>query len=197
MTLIHRDAFVAQFIREWLHPWDADTEGVQILIDTPSLLATSSLERLRGPVLVLTENACPHYLHWLSDAGWSVLVSPRDPNEVVQAANCVLAGGTVYRGPDLNSVSALFPRERAVLYAIALGLDNAEIASWLGVSVKTVANVACEVLDKLGLKNRVEAALYFRGELADGPLYSPLSAASVRPRYASTRPTREVAISFS
>ena len=198
MPLIHNDSFVAQFVREWLHPWDVEAQPVQVLLDHPALLATGWLERLTGPVLVLTENRCPHYLHWLSEAGWSVLVAPRSPGEVVQAASCVLSGGTVYRGPELHSVSGLYPRERAVLYAIAMGLDNAEIAAWLEVSVKTVANVACEVLDKLGLKNRVEAALYFRGELVgEGALYSPLSALPSRPRYASTRPTRELASSFS
>lgn len=50
----------------------------------------------------------------------------------------------------------LTPREREVLRLIALGHTNAEIASLLFVSVRTVENHRASVMRKLGLRTRAE-----------------------------------------
>lgn len=54
----------------------------------------------------------------------------------------------------------LTSRELEVLKLVACGLDNREIASRLYVSEKTVKNHIRSILDKLQLRNRIQAATY-------------------------------------
>jgi DNA-binding NarL/FixJ family response regulator len=54
----------------------------------------------------------------------------------------------------------LTDRELEVLRLVACGLDNGEIASRLFVSEKTVKNHIRSILDKLQLRNRIQAATY-------------------------------------
>lgn len=62
----------------------------------------------------------------------------------------------------------LSPREQEVLEHLTKGQTNKEIASSLGISENTVKNHLKNILEKLHLKNRVEAAAYaFREGLAD------------------------------
>jgi pimeloyl-ACP methyl ester carboxylesterase/DNA-binding CsgD family transcriptional regulator len=56
----------------------------------------------------------------------------------------------------------LTPRERAVLEAIADGLDNAEIANMLGLSEKTVRNHITRVFDKIRVQHRYQAIVRAR-----------------------------------
>ena len=56
----------------------------------------------------------------------------------------------------------LTPRERAVLEAIADGLDNSEIASALGLSEKTVRNHITRVFDKIQVQHRYQAIVRAR-----------------------------------
>jgi len=58
-------------------------------------------------------------------------------------------------GPDVLS-----PREREVLALLAEGLSNAEIAEQMGIALNTVRNHVRSILEKLGLRNRVQAAVY-------------------------------------
>lgn len=54
----------------------------------------------------------------------------------------------------------LTPREVEVLQCLARGLSNREIANELSVSVRTVTTHVRNILDKLHLANRTQAALY-------------------------------------
>ncbi|MER3404991.1 MAG: hypothetical protein C4289_07330, partial [Chloroflexota bacterium] len=56
--------------------------------------------------------------------------------------------------------SRLSERELEVLQLVACGLDNREIADRLVVSEKTVKSHVRHVLNKLRVKNRVQAAAY-------------------------------------
>jgi DNA-binding NarL/FixJ family response regulator len=56
----------------------------------------------------------------------------------------------------------LTPRERAILEAIAAGLDNAEIASTLGLSEKTIRNHITRVFDKIQVQHRYQAIVRAR-----------------------------------
>ena len=52
---------------------------------------------------------------------------------------------------------SLTPRETEILYAMALGLTNKEIAAKLNLSENTVKGYVKEILGKMGVRNRVEA----------------------------------------
>jgi len=58
------------------------------------------------------------------------------------------------------SIEKLTARELEILKEVSSGATNKEIAEHLFISVNTVKNHVHEILDKLGLKNRHEAALF-------------------------------------
>ncbi|GAA2074842.1 response regulator [Actinomadura alba] len=86
-----------------------------------------------------------------------------------EAADAMLppaAGGGAGRDPGL---AALTEREREVLVQIALGRSNREIARALVVSEKTIKTHVSNILMKLGLADRTQAALHaVRNGLVEG-----------------------------
>ncbi len=70
----------------------------------------------------------------------------------------------VARTPPVSSPSVpplpLSEREIQVLRLLAEGLSNEEIAAELGIAVNTVRNHVRNILEKLRLRNRVQAAVY-------------------------------------
>ncbi|XWK87808.1 MAG: response regulator transcription factor [Phormidium sp.] len=55
----------------------------------------------------------------------------------------------------------LTPREQEILHLIAKGSSNREIAEALYISEKTVRNHVTNILSRLGLRDRTQAAIYF------------------------------------
>ena len=103
----------------------------------------------------------------------------------VMAGVCVLEGEVLERsatmrlsarpepgGPQNKPLrgtvfAALTDREYEVVEAVAQGLDNAEVADRLFMSVGTVRNHISSILAKLGLRNRTQVAvLYYRSARA-------------------------------
>src|SRR5215210_515094 len=83
------------------------------------------------------------------------LISPHIAAKVLQrvrATSVETEDGV--RGPDLSD------RETEVLRLIANGKDNAEIAQELHISPKTVKNRISNILMKLQIENRIQAAVY-------------------------------------
>ena len=85
--------------------------------------------------------------------------------ELIADIRHVLAGGRVFDRLsedrlEERGLSALSPQELAVAHHLADGLTNREIAHRMGLAEKTVKNYVSNVLTKLGMKRRSEAAAY-------------------------------------
>jgi RNA polymerase sigma factor (sigma-70 family) len=64
-----------------------------------------------------------------------------------------------------SPLDELTPRERGILESLAAGLSNKEIAEKLFLSEKTVKHYMTNILQKLQVRNRVEAALLAQKEM--------------------------------
>jgi DNA-binding NarL/FixJ family response regulator len=133
-------------------------------------------------VLVLTTFDLDEYAFGALRAGASgFLLKDVPPAELVGAIRTVASGDAVVSpritrrlldeyahqlapsGHDeliTNVLSALTDREREVLTALAEGLSNAEIAGRLFVSEATVKSHVGRILDKLGLRDRVQVVVF-------------------------------------
>ncbi|MEU4702015.1 response regulator transcription factor [Nonomuraea dietziae] len=137
----------------------------------PVLDGLGALERLNGGptrVLVLTSVSDRSDVGPAMRAGAAgFLYKDVDPNALVQAVRAV-HGGQVLLAQEAASamLSAEAPpvpltdREREVLRLIAAGRSNKEIARDLSVAEKTVKTHVSNVLMKLGVQDRTQAALY-------------------------------------
>ncbi|MFI6742152.1 response regulator [Nonomuraea sp. NPDC050451] len=140
----------------------------------PVLDGLGTLERLAGSatrVVVLTSVSDRSDVGPAMRAGASgFLYKDVDPTALVQAVRAV-HGGQVLLAPeaaeamlsapdDPPSPVPLTDREREVLALIAAGRSNREIARSLAVAEKTVKTHVSNVLMKLGVQDRTQAALY-------------------------------------
>ncbi|GIW35761.1 response regulator transcription factor [Meiothermus sp.] len=142
-----------------------DLDGLQahLVLDAPWGFALRESEAWPRPVLVLTGNPCPHYLRDLLEHDPDgLIVTPVGPEGVREALQLVAEGHKIRHLPELGP-DPLCPREREILRLVAHGLTNIELANHFGLRAKTVKNYVSNILDKLGLKSRVEAALYYFG----------------------------------
>jgi DNA-binding NarL/FixJ family response regulator len=82
------------------------------------------------------------------------LISPHIAAKVLQRIRALGIETETGGGPELSD------RETEVLRLIANGKDNAEIAQELHISPKTVKNHISNILMKLQIENRIQAAVY-------------------------------------
>ncbi len=88
-------------------------------------------------------------------------LSPSVAGKLVGQLSAIKPGGTPAVRPALTQVD-LTERELEVLRLVATGATNREIAEKLSVSEGTVKNHMSSILTRLGLRDRLQAALFAR-----------------------------------
>jgi DNA-binding NarL/FixJ family response regulator len=84
-------------------------------------------------------------------------ISPQVASRLVERLR---ANPAASAAPQAAAAVALTPREIEILRLVAEGKENAEIGRALYISASTAKNHVGHVLDKLGVENRVQAAVY-------------------------------------
>jgi two-component system, NarL family, response regulator LiaR len=136
----------------------------------------------RPAVVMLTSATGDEHLIRAMHAGATSYLLKTAPAEHVIAAVRDAAAGTASLSPDLltrltqalrrpppvDPLQPLSPREREVLGLIARGYSNRQIARDLEIGEQTVKTHVSSILAKLGLQDRVQAAIYALRHHADG-----------------------------
>src|SRR5215212_819433 len=139
---------------------------------TRRILASDSAAR----ILILTTFDLDEYVYEALRAGASGFVLKDDPPERLLAAIRTVAAGDALLSPGITkrvieqfvrlprpapprALDELSEREREVFRLIATGLSNAEIAEQLYISDTTVKTHVTHILQKLGLRDRVQAVV--------------------------------------
>ena len=127
-------------------------------------------------ILILTTFGLDEYVYEALCAGASGFVLKDDPAEQLIAAVRTVAAGNALLSPAVTKrvirqftrmprpvppkeVDELTEREREILRLIATGLSNAEIGQELYISETTVKTHVTHILQKLGLRDRVQAVV--------------------------------------
>jgi DNA-binding NarL/FixJ family response regulator len=128
-------------------------------------------------VLILTTFDLDEYIYQALQAGASGFVLKDDPPEQLIAAIRTVAAGDALLSPTVTKrvieqftriprrtspaeLDELTAREREVLRLITQGLSNAEIGQVLFISETTVKTHVTRVLQKLDLRDRVQAVVF-------------------------------------
>ncbi|HEX3490480.1 MAG TPA: response regulator transcription factor [Streptosporangiaceae bacterium] len=139
---------------------------------TRRILAENSTAR----IMILTTFGLDEYVYEALRAGASGFVLKDDPAEQLIAAVRTVAAGNALLSPAITKqvirkftripraappkeVDGLTEREREILRLIATGLSNAEIGHQLYISETTVKTHVTHILQKLGLRDRVQAVV--------------------------------------
>ena len=129
-------------------------------------------------VLMLTTFDLDDYIYAALRAGASgCLLKDSEPDDLIRAVR-VVAGGEALLAPSITrrlienfvearprqlagaaALNGLTDREREVLRLVALGMSNQEIAASLFISEPTTKTHVSRILQKLGLRDRVQAVV--------------------------------------
>jgi DNA-binding NarL/FixJ family response regulator len=140
----------------------------------------SCLARIKGdrpdmPVLMFSSYDNPTYLARALALGAAGYLSKQAARkDILDAVRAVAEGGAIWSREDLRRVTgaltapvdakdvevALTKREGEVLKQLALGLTNREIARSLRISYETVKEHVQHILQKLGVSDRTQAAVW-------------------------------------
>jgi DNA-binding NarL/FixJ family response regulator len=127
-------------------------------------------------ILILTTFGLDEYVYEALRAGASGFVLKDDPAEQLISAVRTVAAGNALLSPAITKrvirqftritrpappkeLGELTEREREILRLIATGLSNAEIGRDLYISETTVKTHVTHILQKLGLRDRVQAVV--------------------------------------
>ncbi|MDQ0208808.1 response regulator transcription factor [Alkalicoccobacillus murimartini] len=129
------------------------------------LEAAEELKALDCKLVILTTFARSGYFQRALQAGVSAyLLKDSSSDELAQAIRLVVEGKRVY-APELmddvfRETNPLTEREKAVLSLIADGKSTKEISIELDIKIGTVRNYVSVILEKLDVKNRIEAVTH-------------------------------------
>jgi DNA-binding NarL/FixJ family response regulator len=146
-----------------------ELDGLQA---TRRILASDNTAR----ILILTTFGLDEYVYEALRAGASGFVLKDDPPEQLIAAVRTVAAGDALLSPAITKrvinqftriprheppkeLDELTAREQDILRLIATGLSNAEIGAELYISETTVKTHVTHILQKLGLRDRVQAVV--------------------------------------
>lgn len=133
-------------------------------------------------VIVLTSFLDDEKMYPVIEAGaFSYLLKTSRASEITSAIRAAVKGQSVlesqvaskimnrFRQPKITAAhEELTDREMEVLKAIAKGKSNQEVADTLFIGIKTVKSHVTNILAKLGLEDRTQAAIYaYKNGLAD------------------------------
>jgi DNA-binding NarL/FixJ family response regulator len=150
-------------------------------IRMPELVGLTATQRILAAddsarVLILTTFDHDEYVYEALRIGASGFVLKDDPPEQLIAAIRTIAEGDALLSPSItkrvieqfgrvprpeppSEVADLTPREQEILRLIAKGLSNGEIADTLVISETTVKTHVTHILQKLNLRDRVQAVV--------------------------------------
>lgn len=154
---------------------------IKVLIDIPTGILFHAIEVLNGTdrshlhLVAVTFNICPEYCEDIWDLQPNALiVDPKSDADLISAI-LRLSSPTSPEGDKDEEVrgeryrsmpsdrTLLDCKQRQILYWLARGLCNGEIALQLNLNQKTITNTLTYIYDKLNVKNREAAILYYWG----------------------------------
>ena len=139
---------------------------------TRRILATNDTAR----ILILTTFDLDEYVYEALRSGASGFVLKDEPPEVLLSAIRTVAGGDALLSPSITKrviekftrmplpappkeIDELTAREKEIFRLVANGLSNAEIGEQVYISETTVKTHVTHILQKLGLRDRVQAVV--------------------------------------
>ena len=162
---------------EALELYPRDLADVVVMdIGLPGIDGIEATRRLRGAhpnvrvVMLTVHQLDSEVLAALASGANAYCLKTTDPNSLLLAVRAVALGGAyldpqiahVVLGrvlPDSSGESPLSPRELEVLRLIADGLNNKQIAAQLEISLSTVKTHVQEILERLAVSDRTQAAV--------------------------------------
>jgi DNA-binding NarL/FixJ family response regulator len=167
----------------------ADGEGALAAVDLhrpdvvlmdlsmPCLDGVEATRRIKAshpevPVVILTSFSDQARILAAIEAGAvGYLLKDAEPEELIRAVHAAVTGDAPFSpraaralltlGSARQQFGDLTPRELDVLGCLAEGLSNKEIAARLGIAQKTVKAHLMRVFQRIGVRDRTQAALWF------------------------------------
>lgn len=124
----------------------------------------------KAKILLLTTFKDDEYIYEALKAGVKGYILKENIGNIIPSINAIYSGSMVFDKEiiektavvkEKNSDPFLTDRENEVLYEIAQGLNNREIAEKLFLSEGTVRNYISNLLEKLNLRDRTQLAIHY------------------------------------
>lgn len=128
----------------------------------------------RPAILILTAFEDDRIIYQCVQSGVEgILLKTSDPRRILDAIQAVLVGSTYYDEAILHKMVCYVKRkdeirrvlndnECRILKHLSSGLSNQDIANQMFMSEKTIRNYLSVIYEKIGVKNRTEAVLYYQ-----------------------------------